>query len=163
MNIITAVVVLIVAAVAIWYFVIREEEPAENNNYMAPINTWYQGYKSGDATKMLSAWVPCLSKSDTVIDETNDLLNSATGKLVYLQYQEERSEVVNSTDQVPLNDLLNGICGTDSPTIQEYRHVYIKAQISNTETNKVDEVTPEFYTARINNKWYILAFQEEKR
>ena len=129
---------------------------------MTPVVTWFKGYNDGNVTTMLSSYIPCLANSDEIINTVNDTINNRlTYKSFYLEYKESKVEVVNSADQTALEDYLSKICINNSPKIDEYKRVYINEKVSNTDDNKVEETNPQFYTARIDNKWYVLAFQEQ--
>lgn len=159
LNIVTLLIMIIIA-VCVWYFVLRDSSN-KAHGYMEPIDTWYQGYNDSNSSTILSSYVPCLTQNEDVIDGVNNLVSSHNIYTWFtIDYVEERAEVVNSDDQEPLNQYLKDHCDTDIPTITEYKRVYIKQTISNNET-KEETMKPQFFTVKIDNKWYILALQEQ--
>ena len=161
LDIATIAIILVIGLVAVWYFFLREKEEKANDNYMQPIVSWFKGYNDGNTRDMLSSYVPCLSSVDEFITEINDRVNSRlTNKNFYLEYKEEKSEVVNSQDQAELDSYLSERCSS-TPKIEEYKRVYIDEKLSVSEDKKMEENHPEFFVVKIENKWYILAFQEQ--
>lgn len=160
LDIVTIAIILVIGLVAVWYFFLRDKEEKANDNYMQPIVSWFKGYNDGNASAMLSSYVPCLSNVDEIITEINNRVNSRlTNKNFYLEYKEEKSEVVNSQDQAELDSYLSERCAT-TPKIEEYKRVYINEKLSISEDKELEDNHPEFFVVRIENKWYILAFQE---
>lgn len=159
LDIVTIAIILVIGLVAVWYFFLREKEEKANDNYMQPIVSWFKGYNDGNTSAMLSSYVPCLSNVDEIITEINNRVNSRlTNKNFYLEYKEEKSEVVNSQDQAELDSYLSERCSS-TPKIEEYKRVYIDEKLSVSEDKKMEDNHPQFFVVKIENKWYILAFQ----
>lgn len=159
MNIILVILALAVVVVIVWYC-LRNLNDEKAANYMDPITTYFKGYEEGDASKMLSSFVPCVAETEEI---TNLITSTVENKSQYgtltIKFSEKTSEVVNTDDQSSLDEYLFNMCGADLPTISEYRHVYVDETIIVEDYDDDTENIPEFWTVKIDDEWYILLIQ----
>lgn len=160
LNIIIIILAIAVVGVAIWHFFLQDIEKISDSNYMDPIATYFDGYKEVDSTKMLSSFVPCVAKNEDIASMITTSVQTRTQyKEVTIEYNEKTAEVVNNTDQATLDEYLKTTCGTDLPTITEYKHVYVSQKIKTEQDTDFTENNPEFWNIKIEDKWYILLVQ----
>lgn len=157
LNAIIVLLAIAVAGAAIWYFFIQGKEDANKDKYMDPISTYITGYRDADASKMLSAFVPCVAKSEEVSLMISNLITTRNQyKEMTIEFSEKSAEVVNGADQQSLNDYLKNVCGTEAPTITDYKQVYVE-QKTKTEQDKDFVIkNPKFWNVMIDETWYIL-------
>jgi len=159
MNFILIFLTIAVFIAIAWNFINQSKEK-EESNYMRPIDVYYEGYKEGDVNKILSSYVPCTNQNDGLVDSISQLINNKNQyKEFDLNYSEKKVEVVNEDDKKSLIEYLEGMCGTTTSKITEYKHVFLEQKIK-TENDK-DYITTnlEFWNVKINGKWYILLIQ----
>lgn len=158
MNFILIILAIAVILAAVWYFFINKKEP--ESSYMDPIEAYFTGYDESDTSKILSSFVPCVSKTDEITNLITTTVNDRAqyGKLS-LEFKEKNTEVVNADDQLVLDKYLKDMCGTNLPTVSEYKHVYIEEKIKTEEEKEFTQNNPEFWIVKIDGKWYILLIQ----
>ena len=157
LNAIIIILAIAVAGAAVWYFFFQGKEDANKEKYMEPVETYITGYRDADASKMLSAFVPCVAKSEEVSLMITNLISTRNQyKEVQVEFSEKSAEVVNSADQQSLNDYLKNTCGTDAPTIKEYKQVYVEQKIKTEQDKDFVIKNPKFWNVMIDENWYIL-------
>jgi len=158
MNIIIIILGLAVVVALVYYFFFKEKE--DKNAYLNPINVYFEGYKNGDSEKMLTSYIPCLSKSEEIITLINNTIATRNQyENIYLEFNESSTEVVNNDDRDSLNTYLKEQCGTDIPEIKEYKHVFIEQKVKTAKEDDYAINKPEFWTVKIDSNWYILLIQ----
>ena len=129
-------------------------------SYIDPVKTYYEGFNEGNSEKMISAFVPCLAQSDPVINTVTNSQNiknqNANLKITFI---ETSVEVVNADDKKYLSKHLLEHCSTNVPTITDYKHVFIEQKTKLNTDSKEETSNPEFWTAQIEEKWYIIFIQ----
>ena len=157
LNTILVILGIAVIAAAIWYFFFQEKEDANKNNYMEPVETYLYGYRDADASKMLSAFVPCVAKSEDISIMVTNLISTRNQyKEVTLEFSEKNAEVVNSADQQSLNEYLKNVCGTEAPEVKDYKQVYVEQKIKTEQDKDFVIKNPKFWNVMIEDTWYIL-------
>lgn len=159
MNVILVILVLAIIGILIWYFV-QGMSNKENNNYIKPVDNYFNAYKEGNSSKMLESFVPCVAQTEEITSLiTTTINNSAQYGTITIEYKEKNTEVVNKDDQQHLDTYLKTMCPTNTPTIEEYKHVYIEQKIKGQEEKEFTINNPEFWVVKISNNWYILQLQ----
>lgn len=159
MNMIIVILVLAIGGVLIWYFM-QGMSNKENNNYIKPVDDYFTAYKEGNSSKMLESFVTCVAQTEEITTLiTTTINNSAQYGTITLEYKEKNTEVVNKDDQQHLDTYLKTMCPTNTPTIEEYKHVYIEQKIKGQEEKEFTINNPEFWVVKISNNWYILQLQ----
>ena len=157
LNVIIVILAIAVAGAAVWYFFFQGKEDANKENYMEPIETYITGYRDADASKMLSAFVPCVAKSEEIsLMITNIISTRNQYKELQVEFSEKSAEVVNGSDQQSLNEYLKNTCGSEAPTIKEYKQVYVEQKIKTEQDKDFAVENPKFWNVMIDEKWYIL-------
>ena len=133
---------------------------APDTSYIDPVKMYYEGFNEGNSEKMTSAFVPCLAQSDPVINTVTNSQNiknqNANLKITFI---ESSVEVVNADDKKHLSKHLLEHCSTNVPTITDYKHVFIEQKTKLNTDSKEEISNPEFWTAQIDEKWYIIFIQ----
>ena len=159
MNIIIIILAIALIGVGVYYLTNHMKETSAST-YMDPISTYFEGYSNSNVELMLSSFVPCLSKTEEIATEINNLINARNQYgAIEVDFKEKNVEVVNGDDQSHLDDYLSETCSTDSNEITDYKHVFVEQTITVTDTKEVTTNEPEFWVVQINEQWYILSIQ----